>query len=181
MQIRTERLTIRPVTQGDWRSVQAIWKDFQTSEYACYDRPNAVDDETVRARIARWADANASGAAHIFFAVCLRDVLIGYTAFNRREDGYEIGYCFHSGYHGRGYAWESHLALFAHFRRLGVTRFTAGTALSNTPSVALLKSLGFQQVGTEKVSFYQDDAGRDIIFDGGIFALDTQRTLPNAP
>ena len=53
MQINTERLIIRPVTQHDWRSIQAIWKDYQTSEYACYDRPNAVDDETVRTRIAR--------------------------------------------------------------------------------------------------------------------------------
>ena len=181
MQINTERLIIRPVTQHDWRSIQAIWKDYQTSEYACYDRPNAVDDETVRTRIARWADANASGTAHMFFAVCLRDVLIGYTAFNLRKDGYEIGYCFHSGYHGKRYAQESHRALIAYFRGLGITRFTAGTALSNTPSVALLRSLGFRQVGTEKVSFYQDDAGHDIIFDGGIFALDTQRTLSNAP
>jgi RimJ/RimL family protein N-acetyltransferase len=33
--------------------------------------------------------------------------------------------------------------------------FTAGTALDNIPSVALLKSLGFTLIATEKVSFYK--------------------------
>ena len=50
-------------------------------------------------------------------------------------------------------------------------RITAGTALKNISSVKLLKSLGFIQVGTEKVSFHKDENGKDIVFDGGIFEL----------
>lgn len=88
-----------------------------------------------------------------------------------RKNGYEIGYCFHSDFHGKGYARESHLKLFEYLRGCGITRFTAGTAINNVPSVSLLKSLGFQQIGTEKVSFYKDSVGNDIVFDGGIFAL----------
>lgn len=76
-------------------------------------------------------------------------------------------------YHGKGYAKESHIALFDHLRTLGATKFTAGTAMNNTPSVSLLKSLGFVLIGTESVSFYQDAQGNDIVFEGGIFALDT--------
>ena len=72
---------------------------------------------------------------------------------------------------GKGYVRESHLKLFEYLRGCGITRFTAGTAINNVPSVLLLKSLGFQQIGTEKVSFYKDSAGNDIVFDGGIFAL----------
>ena len=108
----------------------------------------------------------------MFFAICLDDSLIGYIAFNIREDSYEIGYAFHSDFHGKGYAKESHLALFDYMRTLGITKFSAGTALNNIPSVSLLKALGFKQVGTEQVSFYKDANGNDIVFDGGIFELE---------
>ena len=50
-------------------------------------------------------------------------------------------------------------------------RITAGTAIKNISSVKLLKSLGFTQIGTEKVSFHKDENGKDIVFDGGIFEL----------
>lgn len=82
-----------------------------------------------------------------------------------------MGYCFHSAFHGKGYANESHLALLDYMRKLGVTRLTAGTALQNEPSVTFLKALGFSLTETEKVSFYKDEHGEDVVFDGGIFAL----------
>ena len=107
----------------------------------------------------------------MFFAICLGDTVIGYSAFNIRENGHEIGYCFHSAHHGKGYAKEAFAALLSHLQEQGFTRFSAGTALNNTPSVKLLSSLGFQLAGTEKVSFYKDVSGQDIVFDGGVFEL----------
>lgn len=47
-----------------------------------------------------------SGTEHMFFAICLQDTVFGYSAFNIRGDEYEIGYCFHSAYQGKGYAKE---------------------------------------------------------------------------
>ncbi|MDO5546589.1 MAG: GNAT family N-acetyltransferase [Eubacteriales bacterium] len=90
-----------------------------------------------------------------------------------RENSYEVGYCFLSDYHGMGYAKESHIALFNYLRTLGITKFTAGTGIGNMPSVALLKSLGFELIGKESVSFYKDAQGNDIVFEGGIFKLNT--------
>lgn len=170
MLLKTDRLTIRKIVADDWESIKEIWLDFNAAPLSQYDKPHNTDDEDVRARIAKWAAAN-SGIEHMFFAVCLGDVVIGYIAFNIREDGYEIGYCFHSAYHGKGYAKESHLALFDYLRTMGITSFIAGTALNNIPSVSLLKSLGFALTEKEKVSFYQDAEGNDIVFDGGIFQL----------
>jgi len=170
VQIQTQRLLIRPVEAADWQHLQAIWRTFNASPFAGYDRPHDTEDEAVRARIARWAAA-AHGTEHLFFAVCLSEVVIGYIAFNRREQGYEAGYCFHSAYHGRGYARESFAALLEYMRRMGAMRITAGTALANTPSVALLKSLGFAQVGVETVSFHADSQGNAIVFEGGLFEL----------
>ncbi len=172
MEIKTERLTVRTVQANDWRAIQEIWKRFSVSPYAQYDIKHNTQDEDVRARIARWAAC--SDPKHRFFAVCLGQAVIGYIACNASADGYELGYCFHSDYYGRGYAKESHLALLRALRAEGITQFSAGTALNNLPSVALLTSLGFRQVGAERVSFYQDANGAPIVFEGGVFAL----TLP---
>lgn len=168
--LKTERLTIRRVRAEDWKAIQAIWADAANSEYAKFDKPNKLDDPSVCHRIAKWASF-ADSREHIFFAVCFKDIVIGYVAFNKRDDGYEIGYCFHSDYHGKGYAKESISALLGVIKSGGKTRITAGTALKNTPSVNLLTSLGFNRTYIEKVSFYKDSEGNDIVFDGGVFEL----------
>ena len=171
MQLQTQRLTIRHVVADDWKSIRDIWVDFNSFKYAQYDTPHITEDANVQARIARWASFN-SGTEHMFFAICLDETVIGYVAFNIRETGHEIGYCFHSAYHGKGYAKESMLALFDYLQTLGITKFSAGTGLKNTPSVKLLASLGFQLIEQEKVSFYKDVNGNDIVFDGGIFEME---------
>lgn len=172
MQLKTKRLTIRRVTEEDWKGLQHIWKDFSNSEYAQYDIPHVTADEDVQARVYKWAKYNNS-IEHMFFAICIGDTIIGYIAFNIRENSHEIGYCFLSDYHGKGYAKESHIALFDYLRTIGITKFTAGTSIGNTPSLSLLKSLGFKLIGTERVSFYKDAQGNDIVFEGGIFELNT--------
>ena len=168
--IKTERLTIRHIVADDWQSIKEIWTSFNASDLSQYDMPHNTDDADVQTRIAKWAAAN-SGIEHMFFAVCLGDTVIGYIAFNIRENGHEIGYCFHSAYHSKGYAKESHLALLEYMRELGIKRLTAGTAINNAPSVALLKSLDFKLIETENVSFYKDADGNDVVFEGGIFEL----------
>ncbi|MBQ7455051.1 MAG: GNAT family N-acetyltransferase [Clostridia bacterium] len=170
MTIQTERLTLRPVLTTDWQAIQSIWEDQKHSPYARYDRHNDTSDEAVRLRIAKWEE-RGKGKEHLFFAVCISERVIGYVALNAREDGYEIGYCFHSAYHGKGYARESISRLIAHVQTLGAPLIVARTAMNNLPSVRLLTSLGFRLAGTEQVSFYKDEAGRDIFFEGGIFEL----------
>ena len=161
---------IRRVRAEDWRAIQAIWADVAASEYAKYDRPYNLEDEAVRSSIAENA-SYAESDERMFFAVCLEDAVIGYVPMFKYRDCYEIGYCFHSDYQGRGYARESLAALIDVLREKGVRLVTAGTALENGPSVRLLVSLGFRQIGTEPVSFYQDEEGRPITFLGGEFGL----------
>ena len=173
MYLNTDRLHIRSIAEDDWRDVLDIWRDFTSSQYAQYDMPHDTKEDAVRERIAKWAQFSES-KEHVFFAVCLNETVIGYAVFHIRSEGYEIGYCFHSRYHGKGYAQESLSALIAHMRGLGAARFSAGTALANLPSVKLLASLGFELVGEEKVSFYKDAQGKDIVFDGGVFELNLE-------
>ena len=156
MLLQTDRLTVRPVEASDWKAMQAIWLDFSKSPYACFDCPHSTEEADVRPRIARWARAAQTGLDHLFFSVCLEAQVIGYISANIRPDGYELGYCFHSDFQGKGYAFE-------------IRKLIVGTALENTPSVALLNRLGFQLTATEQVSFYKDQKGQDIVFQGGIF------------
>ena len=170
MEIKTERLLIRKVVANDWESIKRIWDNFRVSEYAKYDVPHKSDADEIKSQVSKWENAN-KGEKHLFFAVCYENKVIGYIDFHDIGNSYESGYCFHSDYHGKGYAKESYQALINLFSDKGIKRLTAGTALKNIPSVRLLISLGFKQIGTEKVSFYQDENGNDIYFDGGIFEL----------
>ena len=177
--ITTQRLTIRRVAAGDHTAIRAIWAAVKETGYAQYDRPNDLDECAVAVRIRKWASFSES-EEHMFFAVCLQEAVIGYIALNRRDGGYELGYCFHPAYHGMGYAKESIGAVLNTVGSMGVHQIEAGTALANTPSVRLLKALGFVMTGTEEVSFFRDAFGNDIFFSGGLFELTLQKEFPNA-
>lgn len=169
MLLQTDRLTVRPVEASDWKAMQAIWLDFSKSPYACFDCPHSTEEADIWPRIARWAQAVQTGLDHLFFSVCLEAQAIGYVSANIRPDGYELGYCFHSDFQGKGYAFESLLAVIDYLKTLEIRKVVVGTALENTPSVALLSRLGFQLTATEQVSFYKDQKGQAIAFQGGIF------------
>lgn len=171
MTVNTPRLLIRYTEENDWKSLIRIWTDFGHSEFAKYDVPHTTDELAVREKARQWA-ALSPGKEHMFFSVCLGGEMIGYADFHKTADGYELGYCFHSAYHGHGYAKESLSALMDRLSDGRRARFTAGTALKNVPSVRLLKSLGFAKIGEEQVSFYRDENGENTYFTGGIFACE---------
>lgn len=167
--LQTERLEIRPIREEDWRSVQAIWRDFQKSEYVFFDNEKDTSDDAMKNRIAKWASAAEEGRDHLFFAVCREGETVGFAALNRAGDGYELSYGFRTGAQGQGFALESLSAILDEMKRRGVKRVFAGTALRNTPSVRLLQKLHFVQTGTEERAFFKDRDGKDIRFTGGIF------------
>lgn len=163
--ITTARLTLRRVIASDWPALRRIWLSEQNGPYARYDAPVDTSEEAVRARAAKWA-AMAERDDHRFYAVLLEDIMIGYVAMNARPNGYETGYCFDSAYHGHGYAREALCAVIDSLRPEAPITISAGTALANTPSIALLKSTGFTQIGTETVSFREGES-----FEGGVYEL----------
>ena len=170
MVLKTSRLNIRCIEPDDWKSLIEIWKDFNQSEFSKYDVPHSLDEEEVREKTKSWAGVSPD-KEHMFFAVCNQEEMLGYIDFHRNDDGYECGYCFHSKFHGKGYAKESMQMLMEWLSRDSSTRFVAGTALHNLPSVKLLTSLGFRKIREEKVSFYKYAKGEDVYFDGGIFMV----------
>ena len=105
-----------------------IWADFNRSGYARYDVPHRETAGKAQEKARRWA-ALSSGREHKFFAVCLADAVIGYVNFHKTTEGYEFGFCFHSAYHGKGYARESLAALLPAISQGRETGFAAGTHL----------------------------------------------------
>lgn len=144
--------------------MQSIIADFRRSPYVLYDMPFPIEEQEIKDLTQKFADSK------MFFAVMLGDIMIGYICFHEENGSYDLGFCFHSNYHGNGFAFESCSTLMAYMEKeKSVKAFTAGTALQNTPSCKLLKKLGFILKDTEMLSFYKDGDGNDITFEGGIY------------
>lgn len=168
--ITTKRLTIRPIEERDWIIMKEIWDDFKRTQYVIYDNYKDTNPESLQPRIARWAEATRNGNERMFFATCLNGEMIGFTSMNVVEPTeYEIGYGYINKSQGQGYAKEALTAILDYMKELGATKIHAGTAINNIPSVALLTNLGFDLIGTEQISFFKDDEGKDIVFEGGNF------------
>ena len=166
--IHTNRLLIRELISEDWRDMQRIAADFQKSEYAVYDMPLPARDEEIKALTEQFA------GSHLFFAVILGEVMIGYICFHEDNGIYDLGYCFHSDHQGKGYACEACRAVMEYIEKTrNVKAFSSGTALENIPSIKLLEKLGFVLQKTEKLSFHKDENGNDIVFEGGVFIKNT--------
>lgn len=168
MRVKTNRLLIREMLPEDWMRLKRIAEDFAHSEYAIYDAALPTQDQEIMELTRQFAES------HLFFSVFLQESwdMIGYICFHNRDGNYDLGYCFHSAYHGNGYALESCLEMMRYMEQSHkVKSFTAGTALDNIPSCKLLKKLGFVLAGTESLSFCKDERDNDIVFEGGNFVF----------
>ena len=164
MRIKTKRLLIRSLQATDWTALKGISEDFKKSQYSIYDMPLPSEDEKIKSLCGQFATTG------LWFSVILHEVMFGYICFHEENEIYDLGFCFHSDYHGKGYAYESCLAAMEYIaKERKANIFTAGTALQNTPSSNLLKKLGFILEGTETLSFHKDKNGYDIFFEGGHF------------
>lgn len=122
VELATERLWIRSLTETDWPAMKRIWADFGRSAYAAYDRPFPTADADIRALTRQFADSG------LFFAVFRSDrrEMIGYVCFHRIAGRYDLGYCFHSASHAHGYAGESAAALIRYLAEAHGARVFGG-------------------------------------------------------
>ena len=172
MKIETSRLIIQKFNLEHMEDFKDIIKDFNNSKYVAYDRPFPKSDKEMELLAEKFSNNE------LFFEVVLKDTskMIGYVCFYNNQNDFDIGYCFHSCYSKKGYAFESCSALIELIKlSCHVHKFTAGTALENKPSVKLLLKLGFHLVNTEKIAFQKDNSGNDVVFNGGNFELDVTK------
>ena len=166
MEFKTDRIYIREISVSDSEDLRKIITDFENSEYSIYDGAFPKEEQAFENLVKQLE------ASHLFFAVFLQYTkeMIGYVCFHNNSDQFDLGYCFHSDYKGKGYAYEACLSVMNYMKKhRGAKGFTAGTALANTPSCKLLEKLGFICTETEELSFHKDELGNDITFKGGNF------------
>lgn len=147
--LETERLLLRPVTDGDVDAYHAIFKDPEVMQFM--ETPPHADVATTRAGIKRAAAAAESGE-------------IVQWAIERREDGAvigrivlmlaapqpraEIGYFLAREAWGKGYAAEAQQRVIDYgFGELELHRLEADVHPENAASLRSLERLGFRREG----------------------------------
>jgi [ribosomal protein S5]-alanine N-acetyltransferase len=149
MEIRTERLLLREISEADdWPAVLAYHND---PRYARFNDREAETEDDVRRflhRITEWHAPEHRGFYNL--AVTLRETgeMIGIAGVRQRDPAQprgDMGYELSPEHWGRGYATEAARALldFA-FRELRLHRVTAHCLAENTPSVRVLERLGMR-------------------------------------
>jgi [ribosomal protein S5]-alanine N-acetyltransferase len=147
VELQTDRLAIRNFVPDDWKTLQEMAIQYQSSESARYEAPWPTSTEDIKALI-RWFDSRDD-----YLAVCLLATgeLIGLVAINRRKGRagrvHNLGYVFHPAYQGQGYATEACQAAMAYlFGPLEADGILSGTSSANKASKRLLHRLGLAQI-----------------------------------
>ncbi len=152
IQYETERLLIRNFNTNDWKELQKMIIQYQSSEYAKYDHPWPTNEDEIK-KITEWF---ASGEDYL--AVTLKDSnkFIGFVSLNKTSNKYslDLGYVFNSEYHGKGFSTEAcKMAINHAFNNLKIETVLATTAFENIPSRRLLERLGFNKKSENMASF----------------------------
>jgi RimJ/RimL family protein N-acetyltransferase len=147
--LETERLVLRPVETGDWRTLYPIMSD--PIVMAHWDSSEIEDPDAIAQMIAAQVDDMRAGAAcywaveracdHAFLGACdLSDI-------DWRHRRGEVGFVLAGEAWGRGYGLEAMRAVVDHAAGLGLKRLWARAHAGNDRSERLLKRLGFEEEG----------------------------------
>jgi RimJ/RimL family protein N-acetyltransferase len=151
LQLRTERLTLRPFELADAARVTEIGSDWQVARMlrmAPWPTNLQVNREWLATHPAEWR----AGTAYRF-AIIRSGRLIGCVDVDEIEAGEGVlGYWLEAAAWGQGFASEAARAAvdFA-FGRLGLRRLRSGHAFDNPASGLVLSKLGFEPTGRTRV------------------------------
>ena len=151
LQLRTERLTLRPFEVSDAERVLAIQSNWNVTRMLRM-APWPPKLEHIQAWLAGHAGEWRAGTGYRF-AIISGGALIGCADVDEIEaGGGSIGYWLEEPAWGRGYALEAGRAVVSFaFERLGLLRLASGHAFDNPASGLVLRKLGFGPTGEMQV------------------------------
>lgn len=145
--IQTERLILRNVAAKDADTIF----DYRNNEIcAKYQRGQAKDYDGICELIELHHSDVISVDAPFMLSVALKesDEMIGEIVVMPEDGTISMGYTFHYNYHRKGYAYEALTALINLLHeRYPSWEFISFTEPENEPSMALLKKLGYKDMG----------------------------------
>lgn len=148
--LRTERLLLRPLTDGDIDDVLAWMSDPEIVRYQLYEPRSR---EQVAEHVAKATATNriAERGDWVEFGIELEGRIIGIIYFSLAsvdDETAEIGWALTAGYHGKGFAMEAASAVLdLAFGAMGLHRVYAELDPRNTASVTLCERLGMRHEG----------------------------------
>lgn len=147
--IKTDRLTLRPLTEVDVSSLFEIHSDPRSMQY--WSGAVWKDDERGRAIVARDNDLGITDYLRLGIELTSAQTVLGTCAFFQINDQCrraELGYMLASNAWGFGYMQEALSAFIDYgFSDLGLNRIEADTDSRNTRSMHLLERLKFVKEG----------------------------------
>ena len=145
--METNRLHLRNVVVKD----AEIMYDYRNNEIcARYQRGQVKDLDGIVALVERRKDDAVSVEAPFMVAAALKDTdeMVGEIVVMPSDGTISIGYTFSYKHHRRGYAFEALTALIDLLHeRYSEWDFISFTEPQNEPSMALLKKLGYKDMG----------------------------------
>lgn len=145
--LETERLTLRNLLPQDAETMF----DYRNNENcARYQRGQTRDQEGIVQLIARRGSDMLSADAPCMVAVALKTTgeMVGEIVVIPSEHTFSLGYTFSYRHHRKGYAFEAVSALTGTLHeRYPDWEFLCFTEPENLPSMALLRKLGYRELG----------------------------------
>lgn len=158
-QMKTERLTLRPLTENDAPAYfSKLVNDKEVLRYTAWPYHEKV--EQTEEMVKNWIK-NYTKPMLYNWAVALDDDLIGtFTVYRIYEDecAMEIGYCFGKDHWNKGYATEAAKAVVEYLiQEIGAKKVVISYADKNPASGRVAQKCGFQYVKTEENAFTTRD------------------------
>lgn len=161
MELRTERLILRPVCVQDMDTYKAYAMDAETCRYMLF-LPHKTEAEALAELQACEANWQKEPIAGYEMAIMLDGRHIGGVSLIPAEGKAVMGWILNKACHGKGYACEAARALMDYaVNVLGYQCIAAYCDGRNLPSQRLMEKLGMQRV-REQTRTYPDDRGTAV-------------------
>ena len=163
--IRTEQLELVPL---DADSMEALLGGRALRFAVPEDWPDEHDARFVRLRLRQLREQPERSEWPVY-AIVLGGSMVGHIGYHgppgvnsrRDADAVEVGYTVFPEYRRQGLATEAVRAVIADTRGRGIARVIASVAPDNEPSLALVRRLGFVEVGRH----WDDEDGDELEFE----------------
>ena len=163
--LTTERLTLRPLGDGDLDEIVVATTDPLTEKWLPLPRPYLI--EHARGFVHDIAPAAQESGSGLIRAIECEGKLAGVVDFkstdwNNKET--EIGYWTHPAFRGRGIMVEAVTAMTRYaLTEAGLERVVVRTATGNTASARVAEKAGFTREGVARNAGYIHDGRVDLV------------------
>lgn len=164
--VETKRLLLRPIEKEDACDVYEIYSSAKVCKYLSIATHGSVD-ETLQYIYTHYLSFKKQGIPQRWAMLHLaQDKVIGDIGIHTMEDGIgEIGFVLHPSYWHYGYMKEAiHELIQVSFTCLHLHRLQAKVEVSNSASLNVLKSCGFQKEGILRAyEKFDDEHYHDLV------------------